>query len=453
MHIPALFRTSAFQLTLIYMVLFSASVLALFAFIYWSTVGYLERQTSATIEAEITGLAEQYERRRLQGLVEVVAERVRRDPEGRSVYLFADSNLRPLAGNLRDWPDTAPAAGGWVDFARTAANGESMPVRARVLRVGPELRLLVGRDIRELTQIRNVFQRALVLGASGTLALSLLGGLLMSLSARRRVARINRTTRHIIAGDLSQRVPTSGSWDEHEELASNVNSMLDQIESLLAGIRHVGDSIAHDLRGPLTRLRNRLDRLSHAATPEPQAIAECVELADGLLNTFNALLRIARVESGAYRSAFAPVDIAQVVRDVCELYQAAAEERGIRLSCASASTRAIFGDRELIAQALTNLLDNALKFTPDHGRIDVTLVDTEQGIELCVADTGPGIPSADRERVLERFVRMDQARSLPGNGLGLALVKAIAEQHDGKVALSDNAPTGLRVSLRLPAVK
>jgi signal transduction histidine kinase len=453
MHIPGLFRTSAFQLTLIYMVLFSASVLALFAFIYWSTVGYLERQTSATIEAEITGLAEQYERRRLQGLVEVVAERVRRDPEGRSVYLFADSNLRPLAGNLRDWPNAAPAAGGWVDFERNATNGPSIPVRARVLRVGPELRLLVGRDIRELTQIRGIFQRALVLGASGTLALSLLGGLLMSLSARRRVARINRTTRHIIAGDLSQRVPTTGSWDEHEELASNVNSMLDQIESLLAGIRHVGDSIAHDLRGPLTRLRNRLDSLSHAATPEPQAIAECVELADALLNTFNALLRIARVESGAYRSAFAPVDIAQVVRDVCELYQAAAEDRGIRLSCASASTRTLFGDRELIAQALTNLLDNALKFTPDHGRIDVTLVDTEQGSELCVADTGPGIPFTDRERVLERFARMDQARSLPGNGLGLALVKAIAEQHDGQVTLSDNAPTGLRVSLRLPAVK
>lgn len=452
MRIPALFRTSAFQLTLIYMVLFSASVLALFAFIYWSTVGYLERQTSATIEAEITGLAEQYERRRLQGLVEVVAERVRRDPEGRSVYLFADSNLRPLAGNLRDWPVAAPAAGGWVDFERATANGQRIPIRARVLRVGPELRLLVGRDIRELMQIRGVFRHALVLGASGTLALSLLGGLLMSLSARRRVSRINRTTRQIIAGDLSQRVPTTGSWDEHEELAINVNSMLDQIESLLGGIRHVGDSIAHDLRGPLTRLRNRLDGLAHAPAPDPQAIADCVELADGLLATFNALLRIARVESGAYRSAFAPVAIAEIVRDVCELYQAAAEEREVRLSCASASTRTIFGDRELIAQALTNLLDNALKFTPEQGRIDVTLVDTETGIELCVTDTGPGIPAADRERVLERFVRMDQARSLPGNGLGLALVKAIAEQHDGSIVLSDNTPAGLRVSLRLPAV-
>jgi signal transduction histidine kinase len=453
MRIPALVRTTAFQLTLIYMALFSVSVLALFAFVYWSTIGYLERQTSEIIDAEITGLAEQYERRGLQGLVEVVAERVRRDAEKRSVYLFADASLRPLAGNLSYWPTDAPAAGGWVSFERLEATGESTPIRARILRVRPELRLLVGRDIRELIRIRSVFQRALLLGSSITLALSLVGGLLMSLSARRRVARINRTTRQIIAGDLSQRVPTSGSWDEHEELAANVNMMLDQIENLLAGIRHVGDSIAHDLRGPLTRLRNRLDTLSLAERPDPRAIAECVAQADGLLETFNALLRIARVESGAYRSAFARVEIADVVRDVCELYQAAAEERGVRLSCATATARAVFGDRQLIAQALTNLLDNALKFTPEQGRIDVALTESERGIELTVADTGPGIPIEARERVLERFARIDEARSLPGNGLGLALVKAITEQHDGELLLDDNVPHGLRVRLRLPVVK
>jgi len=450
-RVPSLFRTSAFQLTLLYVVLFSVSVFALFAFIYWSTVGYLERQTNAIIEAEITGLAEQYERRGLQGLVEVVAERVRRDTEGRSVYLFADANLRPLAGNLNYWPQDVPDAGGWVTFAEVQRNGQSIPVRARILRVGQSLRLMVGRDIRELARIMVVFRRALVLGSSVTLALSLVGGILLSLSARRRIANINRTTRRIMAGDLSQRVPVTGSWDEQDELARNVNAMLDQIESLLAGIRHVGDSIAHDLRGPLTRLRNKLETLSAQAAPDRNGLAQCVEQADGLLATFNALLRIARVESGAYRSAFERVDMSRVVADVCDLYHAAADEQQVKLSCDCGSEALVFGDRELLAQALTNLLDNALKYTPGPGSVDVALAKAPQQVCVTVADTGPGIPEHERERALERFARLDEARTLTGNGLGLALVKAIAEQHDGRLVLADNEPQGLRVTMELPA--
>jgi signal transduction histidine kinase len=450
MQIPPLFRTSAFQLTLIYMVLFSVSALALFAFIYWQTVGYLEGQTNAVIEAEISGLREQYERRGLEGLIEVVAERVRRDSDRRSIYLFADSNLRPLQGNLNYWPMDVPDASGWVTFEEPQRDGQSIPVRARVLRVGQGLLLLVGRDIRELTRMTALFRRALLLGSSLTLALSLVGGLLMSLSARQRIAGINRTTRRIMAGDLSQRVPAIGSWDEHDELAKNVNAMLDQIEELLGGIRHVGDSIAHDLRGPLTRLRNKLETLATQPTPNRDGLAECVEQADALLATFNALLRIARVESGAYRSAFARVDVSRVVSDVCELYHAAAEERSVRLTCDAGSGAMVFGDRELLAQALTNLLDNALKYTPEAGTVDVTLTQTKTRVRITIADSGPGIPAHLRERVLERFSRLDEARSQPGNGLGLAMVKAIAEQHDGVLELSDNEPHGLRASLELP---
>jgi signal transduction histidine kinase len=450
MQIPPLFRTSAFQLTLIYMVLFSVSALALFAFIYWQTVGYLEGQTNAVIEAEISGLREQYERRGLEGLIEVVAERVRRDADRRSIYLFADSNLRPLQGNLNYWPMDVPDASGWVTFEEPQRDGPSIPVRARVLRVGQGLLLLVGRDIRELARMTAVFRRALLLGSSLTLALSLVGGLLMSLSARQRIAGINRTTRRIMAGDLSQRVPAIGSWDEHDELAKNVNAMLDQIEGLLGGIRHVGDSIAHDLRGPLTRLRNKLETLATQATPNRDGLAECVEQADALLATFNALLRIARVESGAYRSAFARVDVSRVVADVCELYHAAAEERSVHLTCDGGQGAVVFGDRELLAQALTNLLDNALKYTPEEGTVDVTLAQTKTRVRITIADSGPGIPAHLRERVLERFSRLDEARSRPGNGLGLAMVKAIAEQHDGVLELSDNEPHGLRASLELP---
>jgi signal transduction histidine kinase len=454
MKLPALIRTSVVQLTIVYAALFAVSVAALFAFIYWSTIGYLERQTDAVIQAEVAGLREQAERRGLIGLIDVIAERVDRDTEGRSLYLLVDAGLLPVAGNVTRWPPQLTASQGWVDSVFVRRGGGPTPVRAQVLSVGPGFRLMVGRDVRELMRINEVFRHAALLGLGLTLGLALLGGLLVGLGAQRRIAQINRTTRQIIAGNLSQRVPVTGSGDEHDELARNVNAMLDQIETLLSGIRHVGDSIAHDLRGPLTRLRNQLDTLAAEPVPSREGLEECVAQADRLLATFNALLRIARVESGAYRSEFADVDLAQIVRDVCELYQAAAEEHSLDLHCEQGTPSAVvFGDRELLAQALTNLLDNAVKYTPSGGRIDVKLTaagEPATAYLLSVADSGPGVPREDRERVLQRFSRLDQSRSLPGNGLGLALVKAIAEQHEAELTLADNAP-GLLVTLKLRA--
>ena len=450
MRLPALFRTTIFQLTLVYMALFGASVLALFTFIYWSTLGYLERQTEEIIEAEIRGLAEQAERRGLVGLADVIDERVRRDSERRSVYLLTDASRRPIAGNVTRWPERLDRRGQWVDFLKTDSEGGYTPVRALVLGVGPGFRLLVGRDVRELKQINAVFRRASVWGLGLTMGLSLLGGLLIGFSAQRRLAQINRTTRQIIAGNLSQRVPVTGAGDEHDELAENLNAMLDQIEKLMAGLRHVGDSVAHDLRSPLTRLRTRLESLASERVSSREDLEECVVQADALLATFNALLRIARVESGAYRSAFAPVDLGRIAQDVCELYQAAADERGIVLECDAPRGAIVVGDRELLAQALTSLLDNAVKYTPDGGRIEVRVVAATHTHTLGVADSGPGIPASERERMLERFTRLDGSRSLPGNGLGLALVKAVAEQHDGRLILGDRQP-GLVVELELPA--
>jgi signal transduction histidine kinase len=254
-----------------------------------------------------------------------------------------------------------------------------------------------------------------------------------------------------MAGDLSRRARVRGTKDEHDELAVNVNAMLDQIENLLAGMRHVGDSVAHDLRGPLTRLRNRLETAAASPQPRREDLAECVQQVDQVLATFNALLRIARVESGAHRSAFAAVDLGRIVRDVCDLYQAAADERRIELRCECRAAVEVFGDRELLAQALTNLLDNAVKYTPAGGVVAVVLERVEDTAKLRVADSGPGIAAADRERVLQRFTRLDQARSQPGNGLGLALVKAVAAQHHGRLKLDDNEP-GLTVTLELPAL-
>jgi signal transduction histidine kinase len=447
MRLRRLFRTSVLQLTLGYVALFAVSVGALSAFVYWSTLGYLERQTNATIEAEIAGLAEQYERSGLTGLADIINERVENDPEHRSVYLLADAIGRPLAGNVA-WPSALDAgAGRWADFIKP----DGTPVRAALLRVGPGFRLLVGRDIRELAAIRGVLRRGATYGITLTLVLALGGGLLMALSAQRRLAELNRTTRQIMAGDLSQRAPLRGSNDEHDELASNINAMLDQIENLLAGMRHVADSVAHDLRGPLTRLRNRLEMLAAAEQPSHEDLGECVQQLDHVLATFNALLRIARVESGAYRSAFKPVDLAPIVHDVCELYQVAADELQLKFENAPSEAVEVFGDRELLAQALTNVLDNAVKYTPPGGTITVRLERSGDVARLSVADTGPGVPEAERDRVLQRFTRLDQARSLPGAGLGLALVNAVTMQHHGKLLLGDNRP-GLVVTLELPAL-
>jgi signal transduction histidine kinase len=330
----------------------------------------------------------------------------------------------------------------------------SIPVRAFLLQVGvgrDSFALLVGREIRELEQIKQTFSRAAILGMSLTMGLSMIGGLALALSAQRKVALLNRTTRQIIAGDLSQRVHVSGGRDEHAELAANVNVMLDQIENLLAGLRHVGDSIAHDLRGPLTRLRTRLERLAEEESPSRASINDCLAQADGLLETFGALLRISRVESGAYRRAFARIDLSEIVRDVADLYQATAEDSLIKFSVRRDEHAMVFGDRELLAQALTNLLDNAVKYTPAGGHIELELKHKDDRIVVVVADSGPGVPTKERERILNRFARLDEARSKPGNGLGLALVRAVADQHDARLLLTDNAP-GLRISMSLPAL-
>jgi signal transduction histidine kinase len=321
MKLRTLFRTSVLQLTLAYTALFAVSAIALVAFLYWSTFGYIEQQTNAVIEAEIDGLVEQYEQGGLSALKDVIDERVMSRNEERSVYLLANLIGQPYAGNI-----PVPAAeldrftNQWVDFTvRDQTTRRQYPVRAMIIRFGLGFRLLVGRDTTELTRVKEVFQRALFYGLPLVLGLSLLGGLLVARGSQRRLAELNRTTRQIIAGDLTRRAPLKGSNDEHDELAQNINAMLDQIESLLEGMRHVGDSVAHDLRGPLTRLRNRLETVATSARPDRDDLAECVQQVDHVLDTFNALLRIARVESGAHRSAFAAVDLGKIVRDVAEL--------------------------------------------------------------------------------------------------------------------------------------
>jgi len=453
-----LLRSRIFRLTLIYLCLFSAVVLGLVGFIYWSATASVTRQIDKTIDAEIRGLAEQYRERGTVGLIQVIQQRVGAAGATPGLYLLTDRNLAPLAGNLSRWPDVAPDPDGWVTFPLEFPESEGGGLnfgRGRVFELSGGLYLLVGHDVRERTRIAAMIRETLAWGLLAIIGLSLVGGLLMSRSLLRRIDRVNATSRDIMAGDLSQRVPVTGRGDEFDQLAGNLNAMLDRIERLLAGMKQVSDNIAHDLRSPLTRLRSRLEVTlmeRHDEAAYREAIERTIAEADGLLKTFNALLSIAQAESGAPRQGFAPVDLAAVVRDVAELYEPLAEERGLTLGLGEIAPLTIVGDRHLLFQGLVNLLDNAIKFSPAGGQIALSLTRSGDRACLAVADGGAGIPEAARAQVRDRFVRLESSRSTPGSGLGLSLVAAVARLHDGVLRLEDNAP-GLRAALLLPLGK
>jgi len=449
-----LLRTSTFRLALVYMVLFAGSVLILLGFIYWSTVTYMSEQTDATIRAEITGLAEQYRQRGLSGLEKTISERVERDPDGSSVYLFASPNRQPLAGNLSPWPDATPGADGWLDFEfkDPRAGGRIFQARARVFVLQDGLHLLVGRDTRELKATQQLITRALLWGVAITLALALLGGVIMSRGMLRRIELINQTSRNIMAGDLSQRIPIRGSGDELDQLAANLNSMIDEIERLMDGIRHVSDNIAHDLRTPLTRLRNRLEQLQidlEDGSPYQEQVEQGIADADQLLATFAALLRIARIEAGGHTAKFQSVGLGELARDAAELYEALAEEKCVHFSARIENGISLDGDRDLLFQALINLLDNAIKYTPAGGTVSLELKRSGNTTDITVSDSGSGIAETERDKVGQRFYRLESSRSTPGSGLGLSLVKAVAKLHRATLLFEDNAP-GLKATLHLP---
>lgn len=449
--------SSTFRLALLYILLVGISVAILLGFIYWSTAGYMARQTDATIGAEIQGLAEQYRRRGLAGLSAVIAERIARDPRGASVYLLADPKGEPIIGNLDLWPPVTPDAQGWVQFRARQPLGDETGIehetRAKVFRLRGDLRLLVGRDVRELAAIRHLIMDAIAWGLAITLGLALLGGWLMGAGIVRRLDVVNQVSREIMQGDLSRRVPSSGTGDDFDQLAENLNRMLERIEALMQSIRQVSDNIAHDLRTPLSRLRNRLELLRGTElSPEASAEVEvAIADADELLSAFNALLRIARIEAGSRRAAFADLDPWTLLQDVAELYEPLASESQqsivVETDPKSQPCR-LYADRDLLFQALANLVDNAIKHSPSASQITLRASCSDEAVELSVCDDGPGIPAELREKVLQRFFRIDESRAAPGHGLGLSLVQAVAQLHGAELNLEDAAP-GLRVRLRL----
>jgi signal transduction histidine kinase len=445
-----LLETSTFRLAVIYLALFGISALTLLGFLYVRTAVVMQQQTEETIDAEITGLYEQWRRRDLPGLKAVIDERSAANPNRASIYVLTDPLLNPIAGNLPRWPAGDLGPDNWLNFQVPVLDGEKLRDHRGLGKVFDVngFQLLVGRDIENLQKTQSLLQKAIGWGVGLTLLLGLAGGFLMSRGMLRRIDTINRTTRRIMAGDLSQRIPLKGSRDEFDQLGTNLNAMLDQIERLLQGMREVTDNIAHDLRTPLNRMRSRIEvaLMGHPDRVEARSLLEqTLADADAMIHSFNALLSIARAEAGSERAAFEPVDLSEIVGDLADLYSPLAEEKGLTFTSSCPPRLRLDGNRHLLAQALANLLDNAIKYTPPGGRVTLS---AHHGPVIIIADTGPGIPEAERERVLERFVRLDGDRSTPGNGLGLSLVNAVAKLHGATLRLEDNHP-GLRVSLML----
>ena len=453
-NLRRLVRAHAVRLAALYFLVFAVSVLGVLLFVYWTSANFVERQTEATLEAEINGLAEQYYQRGLSGLVQIVAARSAGDRGDAMLYLVTDPDGQPLAGNIAGWPLGVPARTGWLWFkVETRFRGRPVthPVLGSLITINGGYRLLVGRDISDAAAFRDRVKMTLLWSGLVALGVGLLGGAAMSHHLLRRVELVNRISERVMAGNLSDRVPLDGTGDEFDQLAVNLNRMLDQIERLMTAMREVTDDVAHDLKTPLARLRARLELAligpSDAAS-QNEAIRSAIDEADRLLATFNALLGIAAAEAGAGRDAAVPLDLSEVARSAAELYEPVAEEKGFSMSQSIEPNVKICGDRHLLSQTLANLLDNALKYAGGGG-LQICVFQSEGRAILEVADRGPGIPEADRATVFDRFVRLEPSRSTPGNGLGLSLVRAVAQRHHGTVALADNRP-GLRVRLEFP---
>ena len=440
-------RSSTFRLALVYAALFGASVLLLLGFIYWSTAGYMTRQTEAAIDAEIGTFAERYRTTGIPGLVALIEERLQ---SSSSVYLLADPAFRPRVGNLDGWPLSPSEEDGWLEFQFREGDVVQLAL-ARTFTLRGGFHLLVGRDVRALTRTKRLITRTLAWGLGLTALLALVGGALMARSTARRIEAIHRTGLEIMRGDLSRRIPRDGSLDDFDRLAAHLNEMLDRVAASMDEVREVTDNIAHDLRTPLGRLRNQLETLRARRGEETTVeVDAAIEEADRLLATFNALLRIARIESGTLRSGFGEVDLTVLLRDLAELYEPAAQEKGQRIVVELPAQARVPGDRDLLVQAFANLLDNAIKYSPEGGTLTLELDQcTGGGARVRVSDTGPGIPEGERETVMRRFYRGESSRTTAGSGLGLSLVDAVARLHRAELELGGD-DHGLVVEWRFP---
>ena len=456
-----LLRATAFRLTLVYLTVFALFAAVVLAYFAWNTRRLITEQIVQTVDAEIRSLNDEYGRGGIRSLILTIDARAKR-PDS-YLYLLTTAAGEGVTGNVGSLTAGILERAGWNETAyRRLEDLEQTEHHAlvQIVQLAGGFRLLVGRDLEERDRMQEIVITAGRWSLAIVVLLGIAGGLFVMRRVLKRVDAMTDTTQTIMHGDLSERLPIAGTGDELDRLAGNLNAMLERIEALMRGLKEVSDNIAHDLKTPLTRLRNRCEEALRTAEDESQyraALETTIEESDALIRTFNALLMIARAESGHARDNMSEFDAAEVARGIGELYEPLADDRGLRLKVVAPEAAPVRGNRELVSQALANLVDNAIKYAaPDHAaangtapEIVVKAAGNGDNIQLTVSDAGPGIPANDRDRVVGRFVRLEHSRSQPGSGLGLSLAQAVAHLHGGELKLEDNEP-GLRTVITLP---
>lgn len=456
-------RTSVARLTLKYTVLYGVVLGVMHLALYWSSSRYVDAQLKEDLRLELYALSSVVERSGGDALARLLeAMKARAAGEG-NYYLLATNNGIPIAGNLTKWPheaDDLPLGAVrniWLDddimVGNFYQNDAYLPAAVNVLPNGTRLLLARGVEqdhiLRELSE--NLFES---MGA--VVFFALLMGIMLGRVVLKRLDAISMTAGEIMSGDLSRRIPVSSRNDEFDALSRRLNAMLQRIEEVLQGMREVTDSVAHDLRSPVTRMRNRMEITlladHHDENTYRQVLEQCIKDAEIMMRTFNAVMQTAQATAGTIRAELVPLDLQKLVRELGELYLPVAEEADLSLEVAETEKATVVGNADKLAQAIGNLLENAVKYTPAGGRITLSVSSRRDFVEICVADTGPGIPEKDYERVKQRFVRLDSARHTGGSGLGLSFVDAIARLHGADLVFADNHP-GLRASIRFPVVR
>jgi len=430
----------------------TALVLGLF---YWAAYAIFEAETREVVNAELTGLADEYQTLGVLGLARAIERRLENAEERDAVYLLTDAYGRTIAGNLGSWPPTVVPGSGWVELELFRTDGrQSVQVSAASIRLQNSERLLVGRDSAGRARFEQALFQAAGLALVASIVLSLLTGWLLSRLVFNRIAEISQTADDIASGDLSGRVPIRGSDDELDRLSATLNTMFDRIEALIGNLRTTTDSLAHDLRSPLTRLQTQVERLNAADMTDQERHDLTLKMqneTNHLLGIFAAMTEISRAEAGVGRANFEWVDLLSVVQGIAELYEPVALERDVHIQTTGAA-QPIQGNPALLAQAFSNLVENALRYAPPGSEISIVLQETGGMASVSVSDKGPGIPDKDLTRAIERFVTLDDSRADRGTGLGLALVSAIAHLHHGHLRLANNDP-GLKAEMRFSQTK
>ena len=443
-------RSSTYRQALLSIALFGAIVVALLGYVYSSTVSYVSSRSDRVIKAELAALEKTYASEGRAGLIATISQHLSdRRFEG-DVYLLADPSFVPLAGNLASWPLVAKDSKGWSTFS---ARRDNSTVRATFETLPDDSHLLVGENIGDLSKFTEMINVAVAFSVALIAVLAAVASVFVTRRTVGRIESINATSRAIMDSGPCQRIPLRGTRDEWDELAANLNSMLDRIEALMAEVKQATDNVAHDLRTPLARMRGRLEKAYHKqrdAAYDQSLIGDTMADLEGVLRMFSSLTRISQIEAYDRTEAFRNVDLAEIAGKVVELFDAAAEEKGVQLKIIADRRALVRGDRDLLFDAVANLVDNAIKYGRDAGRVIVEVKENRGDVVVSVADDGPGIPVDERQNVFMRFYRLERSRRTFGNGLGLSLVAAVARLHGARIEMVDNLP-GLKFRLWFPS--